>query len=131
MLAFSAIVIFLKCNDVMNNVSLIELLILMTSVVESGLPFFCHVTSIPTWPVNMHVRLNVVPLFTMIFSMPFFIIGTDPVYEHKKTVNGKLIITAHHKQSHSVKQTNQILSHLLEYHIVGINAYHDRSLQSI
>ena len=114
-LAFSAIVIFLKCNDVMNKESLIELLILMTSVVESGLPFFCQVTSIPTWPVSMQVRLNVVPLLTMIFSMPFFITGTEPASE--KIMKAKQMIATHHRQQHSVKQTNQILSQLFRYQL--------------
>ena len=85
-LAFSAIVIFLNSNDVINAESFTELLMLMTSVVDNGLPFFCHVTSIPDCPVRVQFKLKVVPLFTTIFSIPFLIIGTEPL-EKKKMLN--------------------------------------------
>ena len=78
MFPFSPMLIFLKTNDVTYMPSLSVLLMLIISVVESGFPFFCQVTFIPGWPVNTQVRLKVVPRFTILFSIPFFIVGTDP-----------------------------------------------------
>lgn len=58
--------------------SVIELLMLIMSVVDNGLPFFCQITSIPACPAKAHVRLNVFPLLTTMFSIPFLMIGTEP-----------------------------------------------------